>query len=256
MKQQEVLSSVYNALRILKEFSPDNKELGISELSKRLGLAKSTVFRLMKTLKEADLVHQNERTKKYQLGMSAFELGFTVYHSTEVRQVAIPFLEKLMTSIRKVIRLGVYNQSGVLYLCKRPKEDQATQSKIGNSVPAHCTAIGKVLLAHQGDDEVQRVLDNGLKKFTNKTVTSPDKLKKQLQQIQEQGYAVTREELRSGFCSVAVPIYNSENVVIAAISATGSTKQFYPSQINNYVKTMNMTSRLITENLNEIDAYW
>jgi IclR family KDG regulon transcriptional repressor len=247
-KQQEVLSSVHNAMRILKEFSLEEQELGISELSNRMGIAKSTVFRLMKTLNEANLVEKNEETQKYHLGIAAFELGFIVYHTMEIRLIGLPITEKLVKSTRKVARLGVYDQGGVVYLCKRvPDDDLGTISKIGNRVPSYCTAVGKVLLAHQSEEEIERVLKGNLKPYTSKTITSPDKLYKQLEEIRKTGFAITIEELRDGISSVAVPVYNDWGKVVSAISLTGAKSHFY--SVQSYVRELNNCSRLMTEKL-------
>lgn len=245
-----LLSSVHNAIRILQTFSLSETELGISELSMRLGLAKSTVFRLMKTLNAANLVEKNDETQKYHLGIAAFELGFIVYHSMELRRIAFPILEKLAKSIRRVVRLGVYDNGGVVYLCKRIHDDNnGTISKIGERVPSYCTAIGKVLLAHQDEEEIERVIHGSLTAYTNKTIVSPHKLKQQMIDIKNRGYAVTMEELRKGISSVAVPVYNDMGKIIAAISITGSKFHFYPNHIQQYVNELRTCSRLITERL-------
>ncbi|OES44724.1 IclR family transcriptional regulator [Domibacillus iocasae] len=246
----EGLSSVHNAIRILQTFSLSEPELGISELSVRLGLAKSTVYRLMKTLNESNLVAQNKETQKYYLGIAAFELGFTVYHSMELRRIALPILDKLSISLRKVVRLAVYDNGGIVYLCKRiHDEDNGTVSKIGDRAPSHCTAIGKMLLAYQNEQEIDRVLKEYLSAYTSKTITCPVQLKEQILESKQKGYAITREELREGISSVAVPVYNDLGKMIASISATGSKFQFKPDQVQQYVKEMRNCSRLITERL-------
>ncbi|GGG01067.1 IclR family transcriptional regulator [Paenibacillus abyssi] len=249
-KQIETLSSVHNAMRILKEFTLEQPELGISELSGRLGLAKSTVFRLIKTLTENNLVEQNPRNQKYHLGIAAFELGFTVYHEMELRTVALPLLDKLMRSIRRTVHLGVYDNGGVVYIIKRiPEDHQGTISKIGKRVPPHCTASGKILLAHQCEEEMERVCSLGLEAHTGKTVTKVDVLKEQLMQVKQKGYAVCYEELKPGICSAAVPVFNDDNEVIAAVSLTGTPAQFLPAQVQSYIKDMRTYSRLITERM-------
>ncbi|MBD8591021.1 IclR family transcriptional regulator [Peribacillus simplex] len=246
----ERLSSVHNAIRILQTFSLLEPELGISELSVRLGLAKSTVYRLMKTLNESNLVAQNKETQKYYLGIAAFELGFTVYHSMELRRIALPILDKLSISLRKVVRLAVYDNGGVVYLCKRVhSEDNGTISKIGDRAPSHCTAIGKMLLAYQNEQEIDGVLKRELSVHTRKTITSPIQLKQQIMESKHKGYAITREELREGISSVAVPVYNDFGKMIASISVTGPQYYFKPDQVEQYVKEMGTCSRLITERL-------
>ncbi|WP_394236416.1 IclR family transcriptional regulator [Niallia oryzisoli] len=245
-----MLSSVHNAIRILQTFSKTETELGITELSMRLGLAKSTVFRLMKTLNETNLVEKNQETQKYQLGIAAFELGFTVYHSMELRRVSVPVLDKLAKSINRVVRLGVYDKGGVVYLVKlSPNGESGTKSKIGDRIPTHCSAIGKMLLAHQSNDEVVRVIEGGLPRYTNNTIVTASDLEKNLIEIRQKDYALTMEELRDGISSVAVPVKNDLGKVVGAISITGSRASFSLNQIEQYVRELRQCSRLITEQM-------
>jgi IclR family transcriptional regulator, KDG regulon repressor len=249
-EKAEVLSSVHNAIRILQTFTTTKTELGISELSVRLGLAKSTVFRLMKTLNESNLVEKNTETQKYQLGIAAFNLGFTVYHSMELRRISYPILKKLAKSIRRVVRLGVYDNGGVVYINKQiPDDHSGTISQIGDRVPSYCTAVGKMLLANQSDKEIERVISGPLTKYTKKTIVSPYEIKQQILEIKKRGYALTIEELRNGVCSVAVPVNNDFGKTVGAISITGYKSHFYPYQIEQYVKELRNSSRLITERM-------
>ncbi|WP_338448729.1 IclR family transcriptional regulator [Niallia oryzisoli] len=244
------MSSVHNAIKILQTFSKTETELGISDLSVRLGLAKSTVFRLMQTLKESNLVEKNQETQKYQLGIAAFELGFTVYHSMELRRISVPILERLSNSINRVVRLGVYDNGGVVYLVNRsPNGDNATISKIGDRIPTHCTAVGKMLLAYQNNNEVERVIELGLRLYTNKTIVSGKELKEQLNGIRQKGYALTMEEWRNGVSSVAVPVKNDLGKVVGAVSITGPRSSFSLNQIEQYVRELRQCSRLITEQM-------
>lgn len=251
MKEQGKLSSVHNAIRVLKEFTQKESELGISELSIRLGLAKSTVFRLVKTLSDNHLVEQNKKTHKYHLGIAAFELGFMIYHENQLRAKAIPFLEKLVRSVRKTVHLAVYDLGGIIYLCKVIPDDdhQGTITKIGKRAPSYCTSAGKILLAYQSEDEIYRVM-NDTEVFTPKTVTTASKLFEQIADIKRKGFIVCNEEMTEGISSVGVPVFNDNKEVIASISLAGPSGHFYPSQINKYVEEMKMYSRLITEQMN------
>lgn len=249
-KQQETLSSVHNALRILRVFTHENPEMGISELSVRLGLAKSTVFRLLRTLCEDHLVEKNKKSQKYHLGLAALELGFAVYHEMELRKVSLPFLERLTKSLRKVVHLGVYDNGEVVYICKLlPDDHLGTITQIGRRVPFHCTSVGKILLAHQCESEISRLLQNKLIAHTGKTIIDPDRLRSCFADIHKKGYAVSHDELKIGVSSVSVPVVNDYGEVIAAISVAGSTAHFYESQVQQYIRELKMCSRIITERL-------
>jgi IclR family transcriptional regulator, KDG regulon repressor len=250
MAQQEPLSSVTNAIRILREFTREDKEFGITELSNRLGLAKSTIFRLVNTLNNDNLLEKNIETHKYHLGIGAFELGFAVYHRNELRLIAYPLLAKLMTNVRETVHLAVYNKGEVIYLCKLdPNNGNSTITEIGRRSPSYCTASGKVLLAHQLEQEITRVIDNGLKRFTAKTIVKGDELTNQLREIRKNGYAIANSEYKEGIFSIGVPVYNYNGGVIASISLTMAKSYLYPLQIHNYVKELKQISHLITDRL-------
>lgn len=250
MSKQKPLSSVNNAIRILSELSFEDKEMGITELSNRLELAKSTIFRLVSTLSGNNLVEQNVLTQKYHLGIGAFELGFAAYHGNKLRLVAYPLLHKLMTVVREAAHLGIYDQGEVLYLCKRePVNHQGTISKIGKRVPSHCTASGKILLSNQSNQEINRVIDKGLAKYTDKTIQDPDKMIAHLRDIRETGYATAISEYKEDVCSIAVPVFDDSKQMIAAISLATNNNYLYPLQIQNYVNELRRYSRLITERL-------
>lgn len=249
-KQQETLSSVHNALRILRVFTRENPEMGISELSVRLGLAKSTVFRLLRTLSEDHLVEKNKKSQKYHLGLAALELGFAVYHEMELRKVSLPFLERLTKSLRKVVHMGVYDKGEVVYICKLlPDDHLGTITQIGRRVPVHCTSVGKILLAHQSESEISGLLQNGLTAYTDKTITDPARIRSCMAEVLKKGHAVSHDELKKGVSSVSVPVYNDYGEVIAAISVAGSTAHFYESQIQHYIRELKTCSRIITERL-------
>lgn len=250
--QPDHLSSVYNAIRILQEFSDDRPELGITELSARLGLAKSTVFRLMRTLTETNLVVRDGQSRKYRLGLGTFVIGSIAYRRMEIRDRAFPLMIDLMHTVRRVVRLGVYDDGGVVYLLKLPEDKETrTFSSIGKRVPAYSTAVGKMLLAHQPESEIERILSHPLKPITAHTITDPVKLREQLSEICSAGYATTHEESTAHLCSVAVPVFDHHQHVIAAISVTGSRGQFLTYQVQNYIREMRIFSRRITEHLEE-----
>ncbi|GAB7389140.1 IclR family transcriptional regulator [Bacillaceae bacterium] len=253
-KEYGSLSSVRNAIRILREFSQDEPELGITELSLRLDISKSSVHRLLKTLSEENLVKKNKKTRKYHLWLAAFEIGSVVYNGLEVCQTALPLLKKMTQTVPGVIQLVIYDHGEIVYLLKLP-EDKETRifNSMGKRVSAHCTASGKVLLAHQSEKEIARVLRGGLKACTCKTITSAEQLKRELKKIREQGFGTSREEFKLGICSLAVPVFNDRKQVVAAISATGPCPLFSPMKIPFYLKEMKTYSRLITEQLEMIE---
>ncbi|WAH39956.1 IclR family transcriptional regulator [Alicyclobacillus fastidiosus] len=254
MAKEQPLSSVYNAIRILQEFSDDIPVMGVSELGERLGIAKSTVHRLLCTLRETGLVEQDSHSHKYRLGIGMFVIGSVFYRSAELRAKAFPILVDLMQRVRRIVRLGIYDYGSVVYLCKLPEDKETrTFSSIGTRVPCHSTAVGKLLLAFQSSEEIERVLSLPLKARTSNTMTDKDELLEQLGHIRAVRYALTSEESRYDVCSLAVPVYDESQHVTAALSITGSKSQFLPTQVQEFLGTLRMFSRLITEQLDGIE---
>lgn len=244
------MTSVHKAIRILREFSQNEPELGISQLSRRLGIAKSTVSRLIHILCAENMVVQNPETRKYHLSLTAFEIGSVVYNEMELCQIAFPMLKKMLSTVQAAIQMVTYDNGGIIYLVKLPEHrDGKILNVMGKRVPAHCTASGKVMLAFQDEHEINRVMSHNLKAFTHKTITCPDKLRLELQTIRKRGYAVSHDEFNQGMSSVAVPVFNDYDAIIASICILRPTGQITDANIPPLLKEMKMYSRLITEQL-------
>ena len=166
------LSSVANSLRLMKAFSEDEYEIGISNLAKRLGLAKSTVHRLATTLTGAGFLEQNSDTGKYRLGVALFELGALVRRRMDVANEARPKLRELLEKTGETVQLGIVDHFSVLYVYEMESRHAIRMAAaVGARASLHCTAVGKVLLAYQPADYVKQVIAHGLKAHTPKTVT-------------------------------------------------------------------------------------
>ncbi|MCL6442433.1 MAG: IclR family transcriptional regulator [Alicyclobacillus sp.] len=249
-----LLSSVRNAIRLLRQFSPESPELGVKELSERLGLHKNKVFRLVRTLCEEHVIQQNPETRKYSLSVGAFEIGSVFYHEIDICTVAFPILEILASRLGEVIQMAIYDSGDVVYLLKFP-EDQATMffNGMGRRVPCYCTAVGKALLAFQTQSEIDRVTQLPMQQFTRNTVTDPVKLRAELELIRERGYADSREQYRKGMSALAVPIFDDmSNRVVAAISLTCPERHFVSHKVRYLVDELKKCSGLITRHLESV----
>src|SRR5213595_403772 len=185
------LSSVANAIRLLTSFSGEEDELGITTLAGRLRLAKSTVHRLAATLTGAGFLEQNGDTGKYRLGLSLFELGALVRRRMDVANEARPQLRELLEKTGETVQLGIIDQSSVLYVYEMESRRAIRMAAaVGARAPLHCTAVGKVLLAHQPGDYVKEAIGRGLKPYTPKTITRREELLAMLQEAASREYAI------------------------------------------------------------------
>lgn len=222
VRRRTRLSSVANAVRLLKVFSDDEFELGVSEIGKRLGLAKSTVHRLASTLVRERILERNARDGKYRLGLVLFELGSMVRRKMDVSAEAWPRLKALMESTGETVHLGVLDDHSVIYI-NRIESRQAIRIGFGQGIraPLHCTALGKALLAYQPQEFIEATIAGGLPRRTAATITSPHALRQELAAIRVRGYAIEDEEIETGLRSIATVVRNDAGDVIAAIGVAG-----------------------------------
>ena len=216
------LSSVTSALLVLKVFSEEETEIGISSLAKRLGLAKSTVHRLAVTLASEGFLEQNPDNGRYRLGLSLFGLGALVRRRMDVSQQARPLLGQLRDSTREAVHLAILAQTSIMYLHNLDSSQAiGMRTYIGSRKPAFCTSEGRALLAFSPPELIATVIKEGLVARTAKTNTDPRALHKMLDEVRQNGYAVDDEESEVGVRGIAAPIRDISGKAIAAVGLAG-----------------------------------
>jgi IclR family KDG regulon transcriptional repressor len=221
----EGLSSVRNAARLLKVFLSRERELGVSELARRLDLGKSTVHRLLATLAIEGLIEQNPVTGNYRLGLVTFELGEAVRVHMDLHAAAGPVLAALREQTRESCQIGILDGAEVVYV-DRLESPQTLRlfTETGRRVPVHCTSSGKVLLAHLDEAELEAVLaDAPLTALTPRTVTDRAALRAELVTVRRRGWSEAVEEREVGVASIAAPVRDVHGEVVAAISIGAPT---------------------------------
>jgi IclR family KDG regulon transcriptional repressor len=218
----ERLSSVATAIRLLKAFSEDEVEIGISALARRLSLAKSTVHRLAVTLVSEGLLEQDRDSGKYQLGIALFRLGALVRRRMEVSNQARPCLYDLREKINESVHLAILDGTEIMYVYNLESTHAIRmRSDIGVRKPAYCTAEGQAILAFQPEQIVERVIAGGLAARTPKTITGADRFLRALAAIRQRGCAIEDEESELGMVSIAAPIRDDAGDVVAAVGVAG-----------------------------------
>jgi DNA-binding IclR family transcriptional regulator len=243
--------SVLRALELLQAFTPDEPELGVTDLANRLGINKSTVYRLLVTLETGKFVQRDPTTGKYRLGIKLFELGSLVQNLLELRKVARPHLERLQEQCGETIHLAVLDEGQVLYVDKleSPRPVQM-YSRVGRRAPAHCTGLGKVLLASLPPEEVDAIIArNGLKRFTENTITDPRKLHDHLALVRQRGYATDNGEHEELIRCAAAPIRDHTGSVVAAVSITTIGVRFDPRRMDELARLVCETATQISYDL-------
>jgi len=220
------LSSVTSALLVLKVFSAEEAEIGISSLAKRLGLAKSTVHRLAVTLSAEGFLEQNPENGRYRLGLSLFTLGALARRRMDVSNVSRPLLGVLRDKYQEATTLANLSGGSIMYL-HNLESGQAigTRAHIGDLKPAFCTAEGRVLLAFAPPAVVADALAGELTARTARTLTDRAALLAALDEVRLAGYAIDDEESEVGMRCLAAPVRDISGKVVAAVGLAGPTQR-------------------------------
>jgi DNA-binding IclR family transcriptional regulator len=249
------LSSVANSMRLLTSFSGDEDELGITVLAGRLRLAKSTVHRLAATLTSAGFLEQNGDTGRYRLGMALFELGALVRRRMGVANEGRPKLRELLEKTGETVQMGVVDHLSVLYVyeMESPRAIRMAAA-VGGRAPLHCTAVGKVLLAHQSQEFVNQVLEAGLTPYTPKTIVKREAVLAMLSDVRSREHAVDDEESESGLRAIAAPIRNHNGAVVAAVGVAAPVQRMNKKVMQTCVPTVIATANAVSGRLGFIPA--
>lgn len=221
----KVLQKVF---RLLEIFSEEVQELSAAEITQRLNYDKTTVFRLLFNLEEEGYLDKDPKTNKYRLGMKIFFLGNLVSPYLCLKEMAKPLLERLNEKSGETVHLAVLHKGEALYVDKieSKRTVRVVLSQVGRKLPAHCSGVGKVLLAYLPPEKVEEIVtEKGLAPFTQNTITTYDQLKAELRRIARQNLAFDNEEIEIGLKCVAAPVF-FEDQVTAALSVSVPSMRF------------------------------
>ncbi|MGY2872822.1 IclR family transcriptional regulator, KDG regulon repressor [Marmoricola sp. URHA0025 HA25] len=213
------VQALVHAVEVLEALAVHG-EMGVSELSREVGLSKTAVYNILGTFEGTRFVRRDPGSSRYRLGWRLHEMGTLVSGASELSPVATrPLLEELALSTRESVLLGIRDRNGVTYV-DRVESDRPLRmvASPGRQNPLHATASGKVLLAHELPEFVEEVLASGLPAYTAKTITDPDRLRMELKQVAEQGYALCIQEREADLSSIGVPVRDYTGHVVAALS--------------------------------------
>jgi IclR family transcriptional regulator, KDG regulon repressor len=245
------IQAIERAVSILNAFSPEDPELGVTELAERLGLHKSTVHRFMVNLDAAGLVERTPRTGRYRLGLRIFELGGLVMQQMNLWDEALPFLEGLVHDTGETGHLAVLDGGEAIYI-ERVEARRALRvpSAIGRGYPAHATNLGKVLLADLPRERVAQIVDErGLAAYTPHTITDLEGLEAELERIRALGYAVDNEEYDEGLRCIGAPVRDHSGHVVAALGIGGPVTRITPDRVGELAELVMTAARGLSRRL-------
>src|SRR3990172_3742033 len=222
-KPNNLVQTIERVSSILDILGQSSQGISIGELSTAINLPKGTTHRLLSSLAYFGYVRQDPKTRNYFLGLKFVELGQILLQQLDLRKEAEPFLRDLADRTKETVHLVILDRNEVVYIDKLETDQNPSglkmASRIGLRNPAHSSAVGKVILSHFSEEELEGfLLEKGLGKRTGNTITDPTQLKENLKSVRKQGYAIDDEENEKGIRCVAAPIYNEAGRVVAAMS--------------------------------------
>lgn len=239
------------ALTVLECLAQSRTGFSLSELSRKLGLPKSSVHLLVTTLESRGYLQKNSQTGKYCFGLKLVSLSRTALESLELREEARPFLEALMKKTGLTVHMAVLerNEAVIIEKIEAPGLIKVA-TWIGRRMDVNCTGAGKALIAFLSDEEFEtQIRGRGLAKHNDNTIVSINKLKRELMRIRELGYALDDEEDEIGLRCVGAPIFDSSSRVVAAISVAGTTSQIPIERVEAIAEVLKQTAATISSHL-------
>jgi len=243
----QIIERIFNIIETLA----NEKEISLTELAKKLDLSKGTTYRLLLSLKARGYVEQNSITRRYRLGLKIVSIGYKLLGNVDLRTEARIVLEDLLRETKESIHLARLQNGEVVFIDSLPSLYSLRVHKLpGERGFAHCTAVGKVLLAHCTSQKLNEVIkQKGLPKLTPTTITSASDLKKHLDMVRKQGFAIDDEESSPGCRCIAAPIRDHRGEVIAALSITGPSTRITPERFNQLVELVKRAADKISTGL-------
>jgi IclR family transcriptional regulator, KDG regulon repressor len=251
LAKEDAIQTIDRAIRILKSFSVDDKELSLADLHRVLGLSKSSLQRILNTLVLHGLLDKDQKQKTYQLGMELYFLGQLVEKNSHLLSVSRSFMEKLRDELGESVSLSVIHHRERKCIGYVPSNHELTTLIfVGQTSPLYAGASAKILMAYLPEKELaEYVTGMEFEKITQFTIKSKEDLYKELVKIRRNGFATSYGERVKGAFSVSAPIMNRFQDVVASLSLTIPTVRVDEDNIEYYIDHVKKTAQLISEKL-------
>jgi DNA-binding IclR family transcriptional regulator len=215
------IQSIERAAAILRLLSGRNRRLGVVDIAGELGLPKGTVHGLLRTLQQEGFIEQDTETGKYRLGAALLHMGSSYLDGNELRTRALNWSDSLASRTREAVRIGTLHEGKVLIVHHVFRPDDSLQTlDVGALLPAHATALGKVLLAYN-EYLGGEIIRAGLEAYTEATIVDPERLDRELARVRAQGWASEIGELVAGVVAYAAPIVDRHDLTVGAMGIFG-----------------------------------
>jgi DNA-binding IclR family transcriptional regulator len=242
---------IEKALDVLESITKQRDGVKLSTLAEITGFNQSTTYRISSILIKKGYLRQNGKRGKYFPGIKLLEISDIAKRDAYIKEQAFPFLKKLGDNISETITMTVFDgveHTNIIVI--PPKYSLQVVPRIGTKLPLHCTASGKIFLANMPDEKFNHIITVlGLSTYTDKTITDISKLKRQMETIRREDFALDDEEYEYGVRGIAAPVKYKGEIVIAAISLVGPSMRMSILKIKQLVPVVKSCALEISESL-------
>lgn len=245
-----IVPALERGLRMLGEFSRDTRTIGAPEFARRLGLPRSTVFRLLSTLESLGFVERSGND--YRLGVAVLRLGFEYIASLELTELGQPVLQRLCDDIRYPVNLVVRDGRFIVYVAKvSPPTPFASAVRVGTRLPAHATVLGRILLEDLTLPELRALYpEEHLEEFSQNTPRTSLELFNMVQVDRERGYVLGEGFFEASISTIAAPVRDESGHIVAALGATIPAGHIEPERIDGLVQRVRASADELSALLN------
>lgn len=245
-----MLGSLRKGLEVINSFT-QRESWSLAELTAELGQSKATVFRILHTLEEFGFVNKDPVTARYTLGLRFHTLGSAAVRQEHIRWQALPPLQDLAQQTGETVQVGIlYDGTAICVQAVEGTRLVRMQAFVGKRTPAHASALGKVLLAHLPEPEIEAFLaSHDLQRFTPHTLTDPARLRAALQRIRADGHAIDDEEMETGLRCLGAPITDHSGRPCACVAISGPAARMTAEHVAELIPTLKSTAARISRML-------
>jgi IclR family KDG regulon transcriptional repressor len=247
--------SLAHGLEILLLYNARNSLFTVSEIAKRLGYTQSKTYRLVRTLIKYGLIQESGGTAQYSLGLNVLRLGLLAQKQLNISVIAHPFMKELSLLTKETVLLTAVNGTKGIVLGRVESEEPIRYSLFqpGASIPLHCGASSKILMAYLSEEDWDRVITKeGLNRYTPNTITNVDQLKAHLREIRKKGYAFSDQEVDRDARAVAAPVLNGSGELMAGLSVAGPVYRISKKKVRHLAKLVVQYAQKISSELEGI----
>ncbi len=248
------VTSLEKALSIVELALDEGRNLAITEISRKLGMGKGTVHRILSTLKARRFFYQDKSTKLYGLGVRTLEIGMVSKREKFLRNSMAPFLMDLSERCRETVNAAVWEYNEIRYIFRLESEEMLRISiSAGARFPGYCAATGKIFLSYMSDEDIRQIYarKNALRKRTERSIGSLDMLIEEIEKVRVNQVAIDDEETLVGVYCVAAPVLSPKGECVAAISISAPKNRVAEKSREMFAKLVSETARNISSSFGE-----